>query len=218
MPLGLERGSSGRPTAALTPEDESGPFRAVFVLARTGDLRRVGCALLGLGCQPNPPGHTTGHPCTVEPDGSSVITVNGNVTATDADTVLLNGITVNKNVTETGGGEDVIPWTIKNNTIGGNLTVSGVTPNWLGVLLNKIGGNATLTNITITDPGDPSPTMFVVSNTVGRNLICMGLGPNLVAGFPGEFNVVGHPGDRSVQPDGRMTAAGPHPSATTAAS
>jgi hypothetical protein len=154
-------------------------------------------SLLGLGCLPNPPGHTTGHPCldptTGNPtDASSNITVNGNLTATDADTVLLDGISVNRNVTLTGGGEEYIPWPIKWNTIGGNLTVSGVAANWVGVLLNHIGRNATLTNITITDPGDLTPTAFVVSNTVARNLICQGIGPNLIAGFPGEFNVVGH--------------------------
>jgi len=148
-------------------------------------------AILGLGCLPNPPGHTTGHPCVVDPDGSSNITVKGNVTATHADTVLLDGITVNKNITMQWGGEPYIPWAIKDNTIGGNLVVSGVRPNWIGVLFNKIGGSAILTHITITDPGDPDPTIFVVSNIVGRNLVCLALGPYLVAGFPGEFNVVG---------------------------
>lgn len=60
------------------------------------------------------------------------------------------------NVTLTGGGGD-IPWSIKGNTIGGNLTISGVTADWLGVQFNGIRGNATLTNITATDPGDPGP-------------------------------------------------------------
>ena len=148
-------------------------------------------SLLGLGCLPNPPGHTTGHPCTVEPDGHSTITVKGNVTAIDADTVLLNGITVKGNVTLIGGGEDVNPWSIKTNTIGRNLLVIGVTPNWLGVIVNKVGGNVILINITITDPGDPSPTIFVASNTIGRNLFCKGLAPAVSGGFPGEVNVVG---------------------------
>jgi hypothetical protein len=150
-------------------------------------------AFIGLGCLPNPPGHTTGHPCSVEPDGSSNITVNGNLSATNADTVFLNGITVNGNVTLTGGG-GAIPWPIKMNTIGGNLIVSNMTPNWLGVIRNNIGGNAILTNVTITDAlfGDPTPTIFVASNTVGHNLICSGLGPAVSGGFPGEVNVVGH--------------------------
>ena len=153
-------------------------------------------SLLGLGCLPNPPDHTTGHPCVDRSTGNpsvarSSITVNGNVTATNADTVILNGITVNGNVMLSGGGEQYIPWPIKWNTIGGDLIVRHVAANWVGVLLNHVGGSASLTNITITDPGDPTPTAFVVSNTIGRNLVCKDIGPNLIAGFPGEFNVVG---------------------------
>jgi hypothetical protein len=147
-------------------------------------------SLLGLGCQSNT-AHAP-HPCTVEP-GNSVITVDGNVTSTDANTVLLNGITVNRNVTLTGGGGP-IPWAEKNNTIGGNLTISGVTPEWLGVEFSNIAGNATLTNITATDPEDQGfAAVSVVVNTVGRNLNCSGLGPRLSGGvFPGEVNIVGH--------------------------
>ena len=151
-------------------------------------------ALLGLGCLPNPPGHTTGHPCTVDPTASSNITVSGDVSAWGADTVLLNGITVRRNVTLIGGGGE-IPWSIKDNTIGGNLIVSHMTPNWLGVMVNKIGGNAILTNVSITDGlppnNDSNPTIFVASNTVRRNLICFKLGPAVAGGFPGEVNVVG---------------------------
>jgi hypothetical protein len=154
-------------------------------------------SLLGLGCLPNPPDHTTGHPCVEAATGNpsnarSSITINGNVTAKGADTVLLNGIFVRGNVTLNGGGEQYIPWPIKWNTIGGNLVVNGVAANWVGVLLNNVGGSAILTNITVTDPTDPTPTAFVVSNTIGENLICEGIGPNLIAGFPGEWNVVGH--------------------------
>jgi hypothetical protein len=145
-------------------------------------------SLLGLGCQPDT--DHAGHPCTVEPDGHSTITVNGNVTTIGADTVLLNGITVNRSVTLIGGGGD-IPWAIKNNTIGGNLTIIGVTADWLGVLFNEIGANATLIHITATDPGDPGRTVAVVENTVGSNLTCFGLAPDVSGGFiPGEVNHV----------------------------
>jgi hypothetical protein len=176
-------------------------------------------SLLGLGCQPDT--HVrTGHECGAQfdpddqgPPGtdpvdangddvddpgvnpfandSSAITVNGNVTAHGANTVLLNGITVKRNVTLTGGGGD-IPWSVKNDMIAGNLTVSGVTADWFGALFNRIGKNATLTNITATDPGDPGRKIFVVRNTIGRNLTCMGLAPGVSGGFfPGEVNTVG---------------------------
>lgn len=127
----------------------------------------------------------------VEPDGHSTIAINGSILTLGADTVLLNGITVGENVTLIGGG-GTIPWAIKNNTIGDNLTVIGVTADWLGVLFNNIGGNTTLLHITATDPGDPGRAIFVVRNTIGRNLICAGLAPAVTGGaFPGEVNTVG---------------------------
>lgn len=152
-------------------------------------------ALLGLGCQPrertNP--KNSAHEC-VEPfeDDWSTITIHGNVTATDAHTVLLNGVTVHGNVTLTGGGA-WIPWSIKNNDIDGNLTVSGQTVEWLGVMFNKIGRNATLTNITLTEehPG-ASMLVYVVRNTIDRNLNCSGLVDGVSPGFdPTKLNTVG---------------------------
>ena len=150
-------------------------------------------SLLGLGCQPtNTIGRFAGVPCIDNPNGQTTITVNGNITATDADTVLIRKVTVGGNVTLSGGGGD-IPWSIKGDTIGGNLTISNVAADWLGAQFNRIAGNATLTNITALDPGDPGRTVAVVENTVGRNLICIGLTPGVSPGFiPGEVNHVGH--------------------------
>ncbi|UQX87007.1 hypothetical protein M6D93_11890 [Jatrophihabitans telluris] len=149
-------------------------------------------SLLGMGCQPmNTIGRFAGVPCTLKPSGHTTITVNGNVTATSANTVLIRKVTIKGNVTLVGGGGD-IPWSIKGNTIGGNLTIAGVTADWLGVQFNKIDGDATLLNITATDPGDPGRTVAVVVNNVRRNLVCIGLAPGVSGGFiPGEVNVVG---------------------------
>ena len=149
-------------------------------------------SLVGLGCQPPSFTGNSAHECAVEPDGHSTITVNGNITVTDAAATLLNGVTVKGNVTLSGGGS-AIPWSIKNNTIGRNLTVSGQTTEWLGVLFNKIGGNATLTDIAVIDEHPGAPGVYIVRNTVGRNLTCMGLTPGVSGGFvPGSVNVVGH--------------------------
>jgi hypothetical protein len=165
-------------------------------------------SLLGLGCLPNPtPTSTLGHPC-VDASGnpttsSSTITVNGNVTAWFASAVLLNGNTVKGNVLLIGSSgtattaqrATAIPWSIKTNTIGGNLIASDMSPLWIGFLVNKVAGNVILSNIHITDGlppnSDTSPTIFVASNTVGHNLICWGLGPNVSGGFSPEVNVVG---------------------------
>lgn len=148
-------------------------------------------SLVGLGCQPPSLTGNSAHECVIEPDAHSVITVNGNVTVTDAAAALLNGITVKGNVTLSGGGSD-IPWSIKNNTIGRNLTVSGQTTSWLGVLFNRIDGNATLTNIAVIDIHPGAPGVYIVRNTIGRNLTCTGLTPGVSGGFvPGSVNVVG---------------------------
>jgi hypothetical protein len=150
-------------------------------------------SILGLGCQPFGYVAHAPHTCAIEEDGHSVITVNGNIAATDADTVLLNGITVNRNVTLTGGGGE-IPWALKNDTVGGNFTVSDVSPEWLGVLFSNIGGNLNLFNITATDPEeDGNGAVSIVVNTIGKNLNCEGLGPRVTGGaIPGEVNIVGH--------------------------
>ena len=150
-------------------------------------------SVLGLGCQPpNTIGMFAGVPCQDDPTGQTIITVNGNISAGNADTVLIRKVTVNGNVSLSGGGGD-IPWSIKGNTIGRNLTISNIAADWLGAQFNSIGGNAVLTNITALDPGDPGRTVAVVENTVARNLICMGLAPGVSPGFiPGETNHVGH--------------------------
>ena len=154
-------------------------------------------SFVGLGCQPNyVDSHgnpiKTGHPCS-DPYGSesSTITIKGNVAAFGAGDFLINGVTVRGNVTMIGGGNEMYPWSIKNNTIGGNLTVAGQTTDWLGVLFNSVGKNVILIDITVNDPGDPTPIIFIVRNTIGRNLICFGLAPAVAGGFGGEVNVVG---------------------------
>ncbi len=149
-------------------------------------------SLLGLGCQPtNTIGRFAGVPCAADPAGHTTITIGGNITATDADTVLIRKVTIHGNVALSGGGGE-IPWSIKGNTIGRNLTISNVAADWLGAQFNWISGNAVLTNITSLDPGDPGRTVAVVENHVARNLICKGLEPGVSGGFiPGEVNHVG---------------------------
>jgi len=148
-------------------------------------------SIVGLGCQPPSYTGNSGHECELEPDGISEITVNGNITITDAAAALLNGITVHGNVTLTGGGSE-IPWSIKNNTIDGNLTVSGQNTEWLGVLFNTIGKNVTLTDIALSDVHPGAPGVYIVQNEIGRNLNCEGLTPGVSGGFvPGAVNVVG---------------------------
>lgn len=148
-------------------------------------------SILGLGCQPPSYTGNSAHECMIEPEGHSTIVVKGSVSAFGADTVLLNGVTVKHNVTLLGGGGQ-IPWAIKNNTIGGNLTAGGVTASWFGVLFNNVGANTVLIGITVNDAEHPGGLAYVVRNTIGRNLICAGIDPGVSGGFvPGSVNVVG---------------------------
>ena len=157
-----------------------------------GDVVGAEGSLIGLGCQPAALTGNSAHPCTVEPDGHSTITVRGNVKATDAAAVLLNGTTIYGHVTLRGGGSQ-IPWAIKNNTIRGSFSASGQRTDWLGVLFNKVGGSVTLTDIALSDPDPGAPGVYIVRNTIGWDLRCSGLTPGVSGGFvPGSVNVVGH--------------------------
>ena len=157
-----------------------------------GNVTAGSGALLGMGCQPATTiGTQAGVPCAVHPKAHTRITVGGSITTWDANTVLLRKLTVGGNITLTGGGGD-IPWSIKGNSVGQNVTIRGVTADWLGLQFNTISGNATLKRITVTDPGDPGRTVAVVENTVGENLNCWRLAPGVSGGFiPGEVNHVG---------------------------
>jgi hypothetical protein len=156
-----------------------------------GNVTAGSGSLLGLGCQPPSYTGNSAHECAIEPEGHSSISVSGNIMASRADTVLLNGISVRGNVRLRGGGGD-IPWSIKNNSIGGHLKATGQAPEWLGVLFNSIGGNVTLRRITLHDVDPGAPGVYIVSNTIGRNLFCARLDPGVSGGFvPGAVNVVG---------------------------
>ena len=139
-------------------------------------------SMVGLGCQPPDYTGNSGHPCETEPEGHSTIVVNGNVTLLGAVGVFLNGIEVAGNVTVLGGGSD-IPWSIKNDTIHGNLTVGGQTEEWIGILFNTIDKNVTLAAITLTglndETGSGTNSLFVVRNSIGRNITCFGLNPGV---------------------------------------
>ncbi len=159
-----------------------------------GAIVDVGCTFAHGGCASGPEG-----------DGpyagqQSTVLVKGNVTVNGA-YAPLNGITVVGNVAVNGGPADVPPWAIKDNTIRGNLTVAGLTAEWFGILRNSVGGNATLSRITMTGANDAPGSsginpVFIVSNTVTGNLSCNGLTPGISIGFSGVDE--NHVGGRSV--------------------
>ena len=160
-----------------------------------------------LGCVNNPDPNLA-HPCDYG-TGNSAINVNGNVIALGATFVALDGDSITGGVLLIGGGEHTPDctnadcaannWPIKLNTIDGNLIVQGVTPDWIGVIYNNIGGNVTLNNITVdtgAPGGPPAENIDVGHNTIGGHLFCYGLLPDVVGGF-------GAPGPANTFPPGK---------------
>lgn len=189
VPDGATVGISGNLTVAAGAmlDAQSAPS----TITVRGNVTAGPGSMLGLGCQPASYTHNSGHECVVDPEGHSIIAVSGNVTVNSGMIVLLNGLLIRGNVTLTGGGSPEVPWSVKNNTINGNLTMRGQTTNWIGVLFNSIRGNVTLTDITITDTDPGANGMYVGRNTVGGNLTCLAISPRVSPGFaPGSTNTV----------------------------
>jgi hypothetical protein len=155
-------------------------------------------ATLILGCE-NP-----AFTCIDDATLASPDTVQGSITATGALGVLVHDSTIGTDVVETGGGGGVncTPTGIFNafgspaysdyedNTIGGNLRVSGLQSCWFGALRDKIGGSFSYMKNTLADP-DASENF---TNTIAGNMLCSGNSPvvhygdssgspNMVAGF-----------------------------------
>jgi hypothetical protein len=206
-PAGAEITVTGNVTVALGGAFDAQTYPSTVTVG--GSVLVGANSLLGLGCDPNPPGHQTGHPC-VDAQGNpttaaSDITIHGSILAQDATLVLLNGITVKGSVALNGSTgtateaerANAIPWAIKLNTIDGSFIAANMDPIWIGLGVNHIGGTVIMFNIHITDGlppnDDPTPSIQIFGNTVGGSLVCFGLGPAVSDGafLPGTPNTVG---------------------------
>lgn len=128
-----------------------------------------------LGCTP-------AHPCDGNDtqDFSTFDRVDGNIVLNGVFNAALNGDLIGGSVTSIGGGagllnpaDEFIPFSIKDDTIGGNVVVSGLTTVWFGVIRSTIGGNVVLINIKGSDPDANE----VVANKITGNLVCIGNSP-----------------------------------------
>lgn len=118
---------------------------------------------------------------------SAIVSVAGNVAATDAFSLLINNASIGGNVTLRGGGNDLtggaaLPWAVAHSTISGNLTVSGQSTTYLAVVDNAVHGNVTLSDITVLNEGG---FVTVAGNVVARNLSCTGIAPAVSSDDPG---------------------------------
>jgi hypothetical protein len=117
-------------------------------------------------------GCTEAHPCDGGGSPSSG-SVGGNVILNHVFNAAINGSTIGGNLVSTGGGPGpsfpgFIPFSIKDDTIHGNVVVTGLSTIWFGVIRTHVGGNVVLSNIRGADPDSTE----VVANTIGGNLVC----------------------------------------------
>lgn len=137
-----------------------------------GNVSAGAGAFVALGC-------TEAHPCDDGLPGEiGADTIGGNVTLDHVFDAAINGVTIEGNLTSVGGGAGVpadpfIPFSIKDDTIAGNLSVSGLRSSWFGVIRTTVGGNVTLTDIVNGDPDGNE----IVADTIGRNLVCHDMSP-----------------------------------------
>jgi hypothetical protein len=76
----------------------------------------------------------------------------------------------------------------EDNSIGGSLSIAGLTSCWLGSLRNEVGRNATFANNTLGDPDGSE----IVNNLVNGNMACSGNSPAVQWGDTGGApNIVG---------------------------
>jgi hypothetical protein len=145
-------------------------------------------AVLALGCTPDSIGPVP--PCGTHTTND---TVRGNILAKNAMTMYLDGDWVGGNVISHGGGPGLhgpfVNFPVKDNWIGGNLTMYGWHGGWAGAIRNTVGGRLVFShNKSIQDPDSNE----VVTNVIGRNLVCRANSPAVQVGDSGGSpNVVG---------------------------
>jgi hypothetical protein len=196
--------STGSLVAAFAKNDVGGSGTSGLTV--DGNVSVATGATLILGCEASafPCMDDTGAPPTL----NSPDTVQGSITASGALGVLVHDSTIGTDVVETGGGGGVScapsgifaqfpppppggspPYSdYEDNTISGNLRVSGLNSCWFGALRNQIGGSFTYANNTLADP-DASENF---TNTIAGNFLCSGNSPVVHFGdSSGSTNIVG---------------------------
>jgi hypothetical protein len=138
-------------------------------------------AILGLGCTPAMANDPDFPFPLCSATANSDVAIDGNVIALAPRTMYLDGIVVHGNLVSAGGGpgtavtqaDPAFNFPIKDVTVDGNLAVLGWHGGWVGIIRDHIGRNA----IYAGNAGNDPDANEVITDVVGRNLICFGNSP-----------------------------------------
>jgi len=167
--------------AAFALNDQTGNGNSSLSVG--GNIRVQRGATLILGCTPQSFA-CLDDPNQAHPTLSSAASVGGNLDSHQPLGVVVHDATIGGNVSQNGGGGGLeceptgifatfhvpVYSTYEDGRVGGNLSVNGLTSCWLGMAREQVGGNLRVTGDQLADPD----AIEIVSNTVGRNLICHG--------------------------------------------
>ncbi len=185
--LTLAPGSALNATFALN--DVAGKGKSSLTVF--GNVSVGSGAVMAMGCEPNY------FPCSDDPNAGTGGTltsqdhVNGYVEASQALTVIIHATTISGSLTYSGGGGGLscdVPvsgilappaldsppyFDAEDNTVGGNLSITGLQTCWMGALRNHVRGDLVDSNNTMGDPdGDE-----VLANVVSGGIACFSNSP-----------------------------------------
>jgi hypothetical protein len=162
-------------------------------LTVSGNIKVAGGATLVMGCEP---GYLA---CSDDPGGtlSGDDHIGGNLVAKGALGVVVHASTVTGSVNQSAGGGGVtcadpasglfarigfgVYSDYEDDTIGGNLHVTGLLSCWIGIIRNTVAGNFVDSGNTFADPDADG----ALQNTVGRSVACAGNTPAVQYGDSG---------------------------------
>jgi len=114
---------------------------------------------------------------TYNPSAPHNSSVGGNIIANQPLSLYLSFLRVHGNLISNGGGGGVTGefrnFPTKDDTIDGNLSVTGWSGFWVGLIRDTVGGSVTFSN----NSGNNPDSSEVMTNVIGGNLVCTGNTP-----------------------------------------
>ena len=147
-----------------------------------GDVRVGNGAIVLLGCN------------FFDCEAPSDTRIHGSVLADAPLTMDIDGAVIDGDVISHGGGPGpsvdphsvVANFAFKDNIVGGNVSLTGWSGWWLGVLRNQVAGDVTVSRIAGTDPD----ALEVSENVIGGDMTCRDNAPAIQFGEGGTPNIV----------------------------